>query len=144
MTCYIFITHALTTCKQTMQCQIANPTNLETERPLTVTVHLGNQVQAVGTIRIREPLNLLVILIPMFAGVIVLIVAIFIIVVAVFRQKYQKAQQLTHFSAMQNLGQRWVNLMYTVFEYSIFHYIFVFKLCTWIHYPHLIGFDLYV
>jgi len=83
---------------QEMQCQIANPTNLETERPLTVTVHLGNQVQAVGTIRIREPLNLLVILIPVFAGVIVLSAAIFIVVVAVFcrktRQKDQRYDQL--------------------------------------------------
>lgn len=81
-----------------MYCQIANPTNLETERPLTITVHLGNQVQAVGTIRFIAPLNLLVILIPVFAGVIVLSAAIFIVVVAVFcrktRQKDQRYDQL--------------------------------------------------
>ena len=99
-----------------MQCRIANPVNLETGRLLTTTVHLGNQVQTVGTIRINEPLNLLVILIPVFAGVMILIVAIFIVVL-VFVQKYHKTRQLTHFSAMQNLGQRWVStvcsLMYT-------------------------------
>jgi len=88
-------THMLT---QTMECEITNPTDLETERLLTVTVHLGNQVQPVGMIQINEPLNLLVILIPVFAGVIVLSGAIFIVVVAVFcrktRQKDQKYDQL--------------------------------------------------
>ena len=92
-----------------MYCRIANPANLETERQLTVTVYLGNQVQPVGTIRIREPLNVLVILIPVFAGVIILIIAIFIVVVLVFVQKYQKIRQLTPFSAIQNLGQWWVH-----------------------------------
>ena len=95
-----------------MQCRIANPANLETGRLLTTTVHLGNQVQTVGTIRINEPLNLLVILIPVFAGVIILIVAIFIVTL-VFVQKYHKTWQLTHFSAMQNLGQWWVNPVHT-------------------------------
>ena len=84
--------------KQTMYCRIANPANLDVERPLTITVYLGNQVQTVGTIRIKEPLNLLVILIPVFAGVIVLSAAIFIVVVAVFcrktRQKDQRYDQL--------------------------------------------------
>ena len=100
---------------QTMHCQIANPTNLETERPLTVTVHLGNQVQAVGTIRFREPLNLLVILIPAFSGVIILIVAIFIVTL-VLMQRCQKRQHLTNFSAVQPLNQRWVSPMYTVLD----------------------------
>ena len=53
---------------QTVECEITNPTDLETERLLTVTVHLGNQLEPVGMIRINEPLNLLVILIPIFAG----------------------------------------------------------------------------
>jgi len=82
----------------TMECEITNPTDLETERLLTVTVHLGNQVEPVGMIQINEPLNLLVFLIPVFAGVIVLSGAIFIVVVAVFcrktRQKDQKYDQL--------------------------------------------------
>ena len=83
---------------QTMECEITNPTDLETERLLTVTVHLGNQVEPVGMIQINKPLNLLVILIPVFAGVIVLSGAFFIVVVAVFcrktRQKDQKYDQL--------------------------------------------------
>ena len=81
-----------------MDCEIANPTDLETERALTVTIHLGNQVQPVGMIQINEPLNLLIILILVFAGVIVFSGAIFIVVVAVFcrktRQKDQKYDQL--------------------------------------------------
>ena len=96
--------------KQTMYCRIANPLNLDVERPLTITVYLGNQVQTVGTIRIREPLNLLVILIPIFCSVIILIIAIFIVVLMLM-QKCQKRLQLT---AMQNLGQRWVSPVHTV------------------------------
>ena len=83
-----------------MECQIANPTNLETERPLTVTVHLGNQVEEIGAIRIREPLNVLVILIPAFSGVIILIVAIFVTLVLM-----QRCQKRTKFSAVQHLNQ---------------------------------------
>ena len=89
---------------QSMQCQIANPTNLETERPLTVTVHLGNQVEEIGAIRIREPLNLLVILIPVFSGVIILIVAIFVVTL-VLMQRCQKRTKRTKFSAVQHLNQ---------------------------------------
>ena len=103
------------TYKQTMYCRIANPANLETERPLTITVYLGNQVQTVGTIRIREPLNLLVILIPMFCSVIILIVAIFIVVLKLMH-KCQKRRQLTNLSAIQNLGQRWVSPVHNVFD----------------------------
>ena len=95
-----------------MYCRIANPLNLETERPLTITVYLGNQVQTLGTIRIRESLNLLIILIPVFAGVIILIIAIFIVVL-VSVQKYQKTRLLTRFL---QVGQRWVSPMYTVFD----------------------------
>lgn len=84
-----------------MQCQIANPTNLETERPLTVTVHLGNQVEEIGAIRIREPLNLLVVLIPVFSGVIILIVAIFIVTLVLM----QRCQKRTKFSAVQHSNQ---------------------------------------
>ena len=79
---------------QTLECEIASPTDLETERFLTVTIRLGNQVQSIGMIRINEPLNLLVILIPVFAGVIVLIGAIFVIVVAMLcRKTRQKARE---------------------------------------------------
>ena len=99
----------------TMQCQIVNPINLETERPLTVTVHLGNQVEEIGTIHFREPPNLLVILIPAFSGVIILIVAVFIVML-VLMQRCQKRQHLTHFSAVQPLNQRWVSPMYTVLD----------------------------
>ena len=81
-----------------MQCQIANPTNLEMERLLTVTVHLGNQVEEIGTIHFREPPNLLVILIPAFSGVIILIVAVFIVML-VLMQRCQKRQHLFFCSA---------------------------------------------
>lgn len=110
---------------QTLECEIANPTDLETERLLTVTVRLGNQVQLIGMILIRiqmipinvtvtvqlgsqpftlatnqinEPVNLLVILIPVFAGVIVLSGAIFVMVVAMLcwktRQKAREKDKL--------------------------------------------------
>ena len=79
---------------QTLECEIADPRDLETERLLTVTVHLGNQVQSIGMIRINEPLNLLVVLIPVFVGVIVLVGAIFVIVVAMlYRKTRQKARE---------------------------------------------------
>ena len=106
---------------QTLECEIANPTELETERLLTVTVRLGNQVQLIGMIliqiqmipinvtvtvqlgsqpftlatnQINEPVNLLVILIPVFAGVIVLSGAIFVMVVAMLCWKTrQKARE---------------------------------------------------
>ena len=79
---------------QTLECEIADPRDLETERLLTVTVHLGNQVQSIGMIRINEPLNLLVILIPVFVGVIILIGAIFVMVVAMLcRKTRQKARE---------------------------------------------------
>jgi len=84
-------THMLT---QTVECEITNPTDLETERLLTVTVHLGNQLEPVGMIKINEPLNLLVILIPIFAGMIFLSGGIFVMVVAMLcRKTRQKAQE---------------------------------------------------
>ena len=86
-----------------MQCRIANPAHLETERLLTTTVHLGNQVQTVGTIRINEPLNLLVILIPVFAGVIILIVAIFIVTL-VFVQKISQNVAINSFFCNAEFG----------------------------------------
>ena len=101
MSSLLMCTH--TTHKQIMQCRIANPAHLETGRLLTTTVHLGNQVQTVGTIRINEPLNLLVILIPVFAGVIILIVAIFIVTL-VFVQKISQNVAINSFFCNAEFG----------------------------------------
>ena len=71
---------------------------LEPDRLLTVTVHLGDQAMVIGTIEINEPTNLLVILIPVFAGVFIICAAFFIVVVAIFcrktKQKDRRYDQL--------------------------------------------------
>ena len=56
---------------------------LEPDRLLTVTVHLGDQAMVIGTIEINEPTNLLVILIPIFAGVLIICAAFFIVIVTI-------------------------------------------------------------
>ncbi len=72
--------------------------DLATDTPLTVQVNVGSFSVAVGTISIAGNLNLLIILLPVFACVIVLSVAVFIVLVAVFcrntRKKDQRYNQL--------------------------------------------------
>lgn len=75
-----------------------DPEDLSPNVDLTVTVHVGNFNASAGTIRISSNLNLLLILIPTFAGFLILCVVIFIVLFAVFcrkaKQKDQRYDQL--------------------------------------------------
>ncbi len=69
-----------------------------TDIPLTVTVHIGSFSTSVGDIIVASNTDLLVTLLPIFAGVLIISIAVFIVLVAVFcrntRRKDQRYEQL--------------------------------------------------
>ncbi len=69
-----------------------------TDIPLTVTVHIGNFSTSVGDIIVASNTDLLITLLPIFAGVLIISIAVFIVLVAVFcrntRRKDQRYEQL--------------------------------------------------
>ena len=83
---------------QSLLCEVTSPKDLPTDELLTVSASLGNTEAVVYRIRITESPDLLVILIPVFAAVLVLCVAVFMVVFAVFcrktRQKDRRYDQL--------------------------------------------------
>lgn len=95
------VPHLMFSCSvsQRVTCEISNPNVLVTGHPLNVTIFLGNLSVVIGSVQINEPITtappseppasnkLLVILIPIFAGVFIICAAVFIVVVAVFCSK---------------------------------------------------------
>lgn len=75
-----------------------DPEDLAENQDLTVTVSVGNYSATAGTIRINSTNILLVILIPSFAGFLILLVVFLIVICAVFcrkaKQKDQRYDQL--------------------------------------------------
>ena len=84
--------------QQSLLCEVTDPEDLPTNQDLTLTVHVGEFSAPAGIIRINTTPELLIILVPVFAGFIILCVVIFIILFAVFcrktRQKDQRYDQL--------------------------------------------------
>ncbi len=75
-----------------------DPQDLPPNQQLTVTLHVGDFNARVGSIRVSTSPNLLIILIPFFAGFLILLVVILIVLFAVFcsktKQKDQRYDQL--------------------------------------------------
>lgn len=70
-----------------------DPEDLPTNQDLTVIVNIGLFRAQVGTIRITTPLNLLVILVPLFILVIILICVVIVIVLVVIFCKMSKLKK---------------------------------------------------
>lgn len=83
---------------QSIVCEVTDPQDLPIDIDLTVTVHVGLFSGSAGQIKIKPSLQLLIILVPVFAFFIIFCVVIFIVLFAVFcrkaRQKDQRYEQL--------------------------------------------------
>ena len=83
---------------QTLLCEVSDQGDLSKDTDLTVMVHVGSFSTSAGVITISTTPNLLVILIPVFAALIIVCVAVFIVLCTVFfrktRQKDQRYDQL--------------------------------------------------
>ncbi|XP_064399095.1 plexin A3-like isoform X2 [Halichondria panicea] len=88
----------IVTNQETLSCEVTATNDLMTDTPLTVTVHIGNFSTSVGDIIVASNIDLLITLLPIFVGVVLLSVAVFIVLVAVFcrntRRKDQRYEQL--------------------------------------------------
>ena len=81
-----------------LTCTVDNPSELPVDRSLTITVVVGTLRRDVGTLRLSPNLELLYILVPVIAAVVIISATVFIVLVAVFcrnaRKKDQKYDQL--------------------------------------------------
>lgn len=78
---------------QSLRCEVTDPEDLPTNDELTVNVTVGLFNAEAGSIRIVTTPPLLIILIPAFAGFIILCVVIFIVLFAVFCRKAKQKDQ---------------------------------------------------